>query len=245
MRYVYDAATQKQNEILELDNIEFMCFVIHHAGWLMNYHCHHPRIIRADTMVLLLIWMGQPLLCSWKKKENEREEKNAVRCVAAATYTHTLPYQPHGIFLPPKYCTHTPYKQDECTARLPKQCKHVQLIGDESLVISFRILAWSIFIHRRQVCDARGVCMRYVYVYTLNSIQCINEIFRFVFSLSSLMVESSVDFIFSIIFSISYYVRVCCIHWFRSTSISITLFIMVPKVRIEKERREERKKERN
>lgn len=70
--------------------------------------------------------------------------------------------QPHGIFLPPKNLFVYTHKQYECTERLPTQCKHVQLIGDESLVISRSAYWLDRFLYRRQVCDARGICIKCV-----------------------------------------------------------------------------------
>lgn len=87
------------------------------------------------------------------RKETKRE-KNGLR-----GHTHTTAWN----FRTPTKCIrlHTE-KQYECTVRVPKQCKHVQLIGDESLVIS-RSAHWlDRFFYRRQVCDARGICIKCV-----------------------------------------------------------------------------------
>lgn len=128
-----DAPAEKRNGMFELDNTEFMCSVIHHVGWLMNYH--HPRFGPGHTIVVTIVGYGH-IRChySMNMAEKKQKRKKWLPVCCAATLI-----QPHGIFLPPKSiysCTIYAHKQYECTERLPKQCKHVQLIGDESLVIS-------------------------------------------------------------------------------------------------------------
>lgn len=79
---------------------------------------------------------------------------------------------------------------------------------------SFRILAWSILFYRRQVCDARGICIKCV-VYALNythahrlvhtQLNHMHQQKNFSrFNLFSVMVESLVESIFSIFFHVSF-----------------------------------------
>lgn len=118
---------------------------------------------------------------------------------------------------------------------------------------SFRILAWSIFFYRRQVCDARGICIKCV-VYALNythahrlvhtQLNHMHQQKKFSrFNLFSVMVESLVESIFSIFFHVSFrpYWRIYVS--LGSTPISITLFIMVQK-RSEDEDHDEQRNER-
>lgn len=111
--------------------------------WLINELPLPPpsNFIRSDTIVLLLFWMGRQCMQPLQRSRQRGRKKWFV--VLPQRHTPTA-----WNFLIPQKIVH---KQDECTTRVPKQCKHVQLIGDESLVISFRILAWSIFISASSV----------------------------------------------------------------------------------------------
>lgn len=101
-----DAPAQKRNGMFELDNIEFMCFVIHHVGWLMNYHHHHhrhPRLYNWCFHSWVCTMYALPLL-RIQRKRNKWEKSGLPVC-----YVTTVK-QPHGIFLPSKVCyahTHT------------------------------------------------------------------------------------------------------------------------------------------
>lgn len=92
-----DAAADSRNGMFELDSSEFMYFVIHHVGWLMNYHHYHPRLGSGHTIVLTTVGHGQ-MRCHYYEfdwKETKERERKKMVCAA-------MLMQPHGIFLPLK-----------------------------------------------------------------------------------------------------------------------------------------------